>query len=237
MSKRPRLPDGKCVHCLAENVPRTWDHVFPKSYYPDGNSGEEKWQVPSCQACNSTLGKIEEEFLRKIAPALDPNAVESRGLWDTVLRSMNPNGGRDENDVRIRHRLRSRFQENLIPGEQAIQAPVYPGMGPSSDEPIESQLAIRVDFALVAAIGNKIVRGIWHVESDSFIEPPYAIVVRPPEAEMSQKVTALLDRESVRFERPGIAIRSVKFPDDSPGAAYEIELWRTLKMYAFVTKV
>ena len=65
MAKRPA--DGKCVHCLADPVRRNWDHVFPESWYPDAlPENIEKWQIPSCTPCNSTYGRIEDDFRSRI---------------------------------------------------------------------------------------------------------------------------------------------------------------------------
>ena len=59
MAKR-RPPPGKCVHCLSDPVPRTWDHVFPESWYPDTTLRNiEKWEIPACQLCNREYGKSE----------------------------------------------------------------------------------------------------------------------------------------------------------------------------------
>ena len=58
MAKNPEK--GKCVHCLKVPVDRTWDHMFPKAWYPDTTAENlEKWQVPSCRECNQRLGKLE----------------------------------------------------------------------------------------------------------------------------------------------------------------------------------
>jgi hypothetical protein len=58
---------GKCVHCLSDTVERNWDHVFPKSWYPEVTAKDlAKWQVPSCIPCNTKYGKIESDFQRAV---------------------------------------------------------------------------------------------------------------------------------------------------------------------------
>ena len=52
----------KCVHCLRYCDSPTSDHVFPKSWYPDTTpQNMEKWQIPSCENCNTEYSKIENE--------------------------------------------------------------------------------------------------------------------------------------------------------------------------------
>lgn len=73
MAKNP--DKGKCVHCLTDPVDRNWDHMFPKSWYPDTTPENlEKWQIPSCIACNARYGKLmapAEEALKLQRPPPD----------------------------------------------------------------------------------------------------------------------------------------------------------------------
>lgn len=86
MTRRP--PPGKCVHCLAEPVLRTWDHVFPKSWYPTSTPANlEKWKIPACETCNREYGTLEHDLMLKIGLCLDPDTQESAGIVEKVLRS------------------------------------------------------------------------------------------------------------------------------------------------------
>jgi hypothetical protein len=114
MAKRP--PPGKCVHCLADPVARNWDHIFPKSWYPDTSATNlYKWQIPSCVPCNSALGAIEEDFLRRIALCLDPFDPASRSIVQKALRSMKPTEARNERDRNVRGALRQRILGDTHP--------------------------------------------------------------------------------------------------------------------------
>jgi hypothetical protein len=63
---------GKCVHCLKEGVELTSDHMFPKSWYPDATPENlEKWQFPSCFACNQRYSKIEDDLRNRFALTLN----------------------------------------------------------------------------------------------------------------------------------------------------------------------
>ena len=101
MAKRPK--PGKCVHCLNDPGERNWDHVFPRSWYPnDTPKGLAKWQIPSCIPCNARYGKIESDFLSRVALALEPQHSGSLGVIETGLRSMKPAAGRNERDSAMR---------------------------------------------------------------------------------------------------------------------------------------
>jgi hypothetical protein len=105
MAKRPK--PGKCVHCLKDPVERNWDHVFPKSWYPDTSAQNTfKWQIPSCISCNSALGVIEEEFLKRVALWLDPEAPASSSVVKKALRAMNPADAETDQERKIRASLK-----------------------------------------------------------------------------------------------------------------------------------
>lgn len=100
---------GKCVHCLKDLVDRTWDHIFPKAWYPDTTpENMEKWQVPSCLECDQRLGKLESDLIGRIALTLDAENLASKGLAEKALRAINPAEARDEGDAAARsfHKLR-----------------------------------------------------------------------------------------------------------------------------------
>jgi len=55
-------------------VSRTWDHVFPRSWYPDNTPKDlEKWQVPACQPCNANYGKLENQLMILLGMCVDPS--------------------------------------------------------------------------------------------------------------------------------------------------------------------
>jgi hypothetical protein len=141
MAKRPKL--GKCVHCLNDPVERNWDHVFPKSWYPDSSTPDlYKWQIPSCIPCNSALGAIEEEFLRLVSLGLDPADASSRSIVQKVLRSMNPSEAENERDRNVRAALRRRVLSEALQGEAIPRFGTYPGMGEKWGRPREERVAV-----------------------------------------------------------------------------------------------
>jgi hypothetical protein len=47
---------GRCVHCLADNVVVTDDHVLPDSWYPPNTPGTvARWVAPACKPCDHAL--------------------------------------------------------------------------------------------------------------------------------------------------------------------------------------
>ncbi|WFU18546.1 hypothetical protein [Bradyrhizobium sp. CB3481] len=101
MAKKPAK--GRCVHCLKKGVERNWDHVFPKSWYPDTTAADfEKWQIPSCIACNDRYGKLERDLIGRLGLALDASNSASAGLADKALRAINPDAAKSEGDAAAR---------------------------------------------------------------------------------------------------------------------------------------
>jgi hypothetical protein len=75
MAKNPGR--GQCVHCLKGTQERNWDHVFPKSWYPDTTGADtEKWQIPSCLSCNDRYGKLECDLIDDFLEALSDDAIK-----------------------------------------------------------------------------------------------------------------------------------------------------------------
>jgi hypothetical protein len=105
MAKNPGK--GQCVHCLKEGVERNWDHVFPQSWYPDTTAADmEKWQIPSCIACNDRYGKLERDLIGRLGLALDAKNSASAGLADTALRAINPDAAKNDGDAAARGQKR-----------------------------------------------------------------------------------------------------------------------------------
>jgi hypothetical protein len=160
MTKGPRL--GKCVHCLSDPVERNWDHVFPKSWYPDVTPKDlAKWQVPSCIPCNSKYGRIESDFLSRVGLALELDHPASRSVVETAMRSMKPTAGRDERDRELRHARGKRILAETLQGAAIPQGATVPGMGERWGRPVEQQVAVLIPAQSLRLMTEKIVRGIF----------------------------------------------------------------------------
>jgi hypothetical protein len=162
MAKKP-LP-GKCVHCLREPVPRTWDHVFPESWYPDTTpAGIAKWKIPSCVQCNNEYGKIEQDLLLRIGLCLDWQTLETSGIAPKGLRSINPKYAKNERDAHYRAAKREQLLRQLRKGNDFPHDAIYPNLGEKWGRPSEQQIIVPIPASSVRRLGEKIVRGIFYI--------------------------------------------------------------------------
>jgi hypothetical protein len=236
MAKRP-LP-GRCVHCLRDPVERDWDHVFPDSWYPDSSpENQQKWQVPSCVPCNTALGKIEDDLLRRIGLCLDPLVPASTGIVEKALRAHTPEAGKDERDRRVRAALRKRVLDEAVQAASFPKEVVYPGMGDRWGGPPEDRLALLIPADGFHRLTEKIVRGIYYVmDNGKFIEPPFAVESFPLHPANSEQIRDILAKFGITYARePGIMVRRA-VTDDGTSSLLEIELWGQVKIYAAVTR-
>ncbi len=233
MAKNPGK--GRCVHCLKEALERNWDHVFPQSWYPDTTAADmEKWQIPSCVACNDRYGKLERDLIGRLGLALDANNPASAGLAEKALRAINPEAAKSEGDAAARDARAKKILRELYKGEELKGKDVLPGLEERWDRPIEEQLGIRIPEESLPAMTEKIVRGITFREDDALIEPDQKIEFFLVNDEDVKEVKEMLDRDAKEFKRePGLVVRRAQYAD---GGLYEITFWDQFKTYATVSK-
>ena len=233
MAKKPEK--GKCVHCLKDPVDRTWDHMFPKAWYPDTTpENREKWQIPSCLECNQRYGKLENDLFGRVALTLDASNPASAGLAVKALRAINPAAAHDEGDAAARDARAKKILGDMFRGQQIKGKNVVPGLGERWGRPVEQQLAIKIPEESFPAITEKIVRGLAYREDDAFIEPPQEIVCQLATDEGLDDVKKLLVEHGKEFKRePGLVIRRAELDG---GDLYEITFWDQFKTYATVYK-
>ena len=236
MAKRKRPEPGKCVHCLADGLERDWDHVFPKSWYPEPSpTNLYKWQVPSCIPCNRSLGRIEEDFLRRVALGLDPQSPASQSIVATAMRSMDPNAAKNPRDREIRTALRKRILSEMLEGEAIPDHGIYPGLGEKPGTPHDERAAILIPANSFRRITEKLVRGIFYVEDNKFIEPPFAVTFEALDEATGRTISEMMSPVAKVYARePGVIVRRVLSADDGLSSAFEIELWSQFKTYAWV---
>jgi hypothetical protein len=236
MAKPPRL--GKCVHCLTDAVERNWDHVFPSSWYPDSTPpNTEKWKVPSCLPCNEKYGRLESDFLSRVGLCLDPNHPASQGIVQATLRSMNAQAGRDEHDSsRRRERARRLLSEGLKEG-QFPENSMFPGMAPRAAIPNEERVGLPIPVEYFTLIAVKVVRGLFFVEEQRFIEPPYTIDHYVYDEEEARPFEAALAKFGAIYARePGLIVHRAVAVDDGLSSLFKITFWKQLTTYATVTR-
>jgi len=235
MAKRPG--PGRCVHCLKQANERDWDHVFPASWYPDSAPPNlEKWQIPSCISCNRDYGKLESDFLSKVGLCLDPHDPASSSVVQTALRSMKPAAARNERDARHRLNRGRRIITEALQGDQIPTQGVYPGLGDRWGDIEGERVAVLVPAESFKRITEKIVRGIFYVEEQRFIEPPNKIDFFALGGDEAALWERLLGKFGTVYARePGIVVRRAVAPDDGISSLFAIEFWKQFKTYASVT--
>lgn len=236
MAKRRPPPIGKCVHCLTDNVQRNWDHVFPKSWYPDTTpTNILKWIIPSCYKCNKEYGELEQDLLMRLACCVDPKAAATSGIYQKVLRSMDARHAPNQKEARIRIARRNKLLSEMIHGDQIPEDGIYPGLGERWDRPRNAQVAMMISANSFHRLTEKIVRGIFFIEDNQYIESPYFINFYALEDEGAAEIITTLARFGKEYAKgPGILINRAVTPEDGVSAIISIEIWGSFKMYASV---
>jgi hypothetical protein len=234
LAKRPK--PGVCVHCLQEGE-RNWDHVFPSSWYPDpSRANEARWKIPSCIRCNSAYGRLEEDFLRRVALCLDPNNPASQGVIARAMRGMEPLSAKSPNDANARATVRQRILADIMKDEEIPREATYPGMGERWGRPIDEQVAIAIPTEYVQRMVEKIVRGLFYIEDKRLIEPEFEIEHLPVHEEPARALRDALDRYGKTHARPpGLIVRRAVAEDDV-SSIFEILLWGQFRAFATVTR-
>lgn len=234
MAKLP--PIGKCVHCLEENVPRNWDHVFPRSWYPESTPpNTSKWIIPTCYKCNKEYGVLEQDLLIRLACCIDPGSAAASGIYKKALNSMDAARASNEVDARSRIAQRNKLLNGLLHGDEIPQDGIYPGLGERWERPKEAQVALTIPKVSLHRLAEKIVRGIIFLEDKKYIEPPYEIGFYALTDHGVAQIREILNQYGAEYARgPGIRITRVVAQEDGLSSIFEIEIWGALKMYASV---
>lgn len=235
MAKRPS--PGKCVHCLAEEVCRTWDHVFPRAWYPDTTPPVAKWQIPVCEPCNKRYGELEEDLLMRLALTVDPRAAEAAGIYQSVRRSFLPEFARDERDRQAREAKQRKLRANILEGAQIPTDGIYPGLGNRWGTPSETVLAITIPAKSLEKLAEKIVRGILFIEDGRYIETPYSVKFIALEEAAARELRPMFDICGTERSRgPGISVKRVAANDEPIVGLFEITIWKEFVMHAVVER-
>ena len=234
-ARHPPKP-GKCVHCLKDPVQRTWDHVFPRAWYPETTPLDlEKWQIPACTRCNGQYGKLENDLLITLGMCIDPDDVAAAGIAAKALRALNPRFAKTPKDARARQRERDKFLARLKPASQPLMSARFPGLAPPPAYGAQPPMVVSIPRGGLQRLVEKICRGIFYIEDGYFIEPPYEIVHHVVHEIAVAPVVNLIEQHGEVFARePGITVRRAVPPDNVRAALFSIEIWGQLKLYASV---
>lgn len=235
MARKPG--PGKCVHCLGDFQIRNWDHVLPRSWYPTSTPlNLEKWQIPSCEKCNSDYGKLEEELLFNLAYTVTPNTPASSGIYERAVRSADESLGKNERDRMARRARRQKVLQTIRCGNEVPNEGIYPGLGERWDSPKEDQAAFAILVDDIKRLCEKFVRGITYIENDAFIEPPFSVEFYALDQEGAEVINTLLDRHgSVYTLGPGFEVVRVVPCDEPRASMFKITVFSEFVMYAVVS--
>jgi hypothetical protein len=229
-------PPGECVHCGFTFRTLTWDHVFPKAWYPYTTPPNlEKWQIPACKDCNKKYGRIEEELLIRFGLCLDPNNPRSAGIPEKALRALNPSYGRSSKDKKIREAKRIKILREAMPGNQFPKESIIPSFKSNLEEWTEPPMALQMNADYMDKLAMKIVKGITYLEDHYIVKEPYRISMFIVNDNDVQPIIDVLNKFGRVYARePGIVVIRATATDDRRTAFYSIEMWGQFKMYAHV---
>ena len=225
----------RCVHCLRHCDSPTSDHVFPKSWYPDMTpQNMERWQIPSCENCNTEYSKIEDDLLQRLGMCVDPDSVAAGGIANKALRAVDSKCGRDEKDKEKRSRARHRLLGSVMPVSSLDIRGVLPDKSP---QPIsEESFGMLIPAEALKQIGNKFIRGITFIASGLYIDSQHEVSIFFAHEMDCQFITKMLNQYGKRYDnRPGILIEYAPCQDDPQSGLYYIEIWNKVYMYGTVT--
>lgn len=232
----PRRPEsGPCVHCLTHTDEPTWDHVFPKAWYPDTTPRNiEKWKIPSCKECNGDYGRLEEDLLVRLGMCLDPRNARASGIPDKVLRSLDPRAARNDRDAAARKARRDLILREAIAADNSLLPHTLPGFRPSS-QLVTPQPALLIRAADLHKLVEKIVRGLTYLQEDGLLigsHYSFTFFVDPTQGQVIQE---LLDRFGRKQDRgPGLIVDRAAPPEDRRASVFSAEIWGTLQIWGTV---
>ena len=212
------------------------DHVFPKSWYPSTTDlALEKWTVPSCISCNKNHGKNEEDLLIRLCLCLDRTDPNCAGIVEKGLRAINPSFARNERDRTHRLGKLQKIMREILVGDAIPDHGAHPDFTEFPGIPRQNQVAIQISEASIKKLGEKIIRGIYYLMHNLYIESPYKVKIYTENEEGSRFAMEMISRYGKEFARePGISVYIAITPEDSMSSIFRIEIWNKWKMFGVV---
>ncbi len=227
---------GRCVHCGKHFDQRNWDHVFPKSWYPDNTPADiAKWQIPTCVSCNREHGKVEQNLMVRMAMCIDPRTPGLSKIIKKALRSMDPSAAKNQKDKRMRKALLEKIQKEVSRGDQVTSNSLYPGFHGIKGLELSKQFAINILLDEIQMLGRKIVKGLFYVHDKKYIEGTFRIDVYALDECNAVKIKDILsDYGKVYACGPGIVIERAVAIEDGISSIFRITIWGKWILYASV---
>jgi hypothetical protein len=234
VAKKNKAGPGHCVHCGAYCGTRTWDHVFPVSWYPNTTPANlERWKIPACESCNREYGHLEQDLLLRAGLSLDPRTLEASGIPAKALLAMDPAQAKNEKDRCAREARRQRiFSETFVVGPEHWQA-ILPGFGWCPGSP---PIGIPVTAKSLERLVEKVARGLTYVHAGRLVTQDYRITM-----EVDPRYGAFADELLKRFGRrydqgPGVTVAHAIAYDDTGASIFSFVLWGSLQLWGAVQR-
>ncbi len=234
MARKPG--PGICIHCLQHAQTRNWDHVFPAGWYPTSTPNNiEKWKIPTCKQCNSDYGRIEENLGHLLSFCIDPEALESKGIYERMRRAFDPGCAKNDKDRKIRAKKREALLKSLLHGDDIPEQGVYPGLGERWNRPRSEQVALTVPKSWIDKLAIKIVKGIAYIEDGVFVDDRFEIKPFAVEREAAAVFEQAIDRYGNSLSRgPGILVERAVTPEDGVSSIYKVTIWGQIAVHVTV---
>ena len=211
--------------------------MFPKAWYPDSTPPNlERWQIPACLKCNQRYGKLEDDLLVRLGMSINPTLPQAAGIAEKALRALNPRMAKNAKDAAHRYKRAMKFQRLLKPVADVPQASILRTFPRQPDWP-EARFGIQIPRASLQALAEKISRGIFFIEDEKYIEPPYEITHYMLREAPHDGVLDLLEQYGTVYARePGIVVKRAIAADDRMSAVFSIEIWAQFRIFSVVDK-
>jgi len=229
----PKPKPGSCVHCSKWNDNLTWDHVLPKSWYPDTTPPDlEKWKFPSCERCNNEFSELERDLFIRIGLCLDRNRPECRGIVEKVLRTLNPDSTNDLKEKEIRLKLKNKYLSEIEKVEHVPAQGVLPSFGKIPGTYYPELRQIKISQESLKKFTRKLVRGITWVEEKRIIKKDRDINTFVLNDQDAQEIYGrFFSRGNAYYRGPGWTIWRCSVPEDSRYSLILTEIWGRFRLY------
>lgn len=231
-----KTPYIRCVYCLKQITDFTWDHIFPKGWYPYTTPQNiEKWKVPSCSKCNNMYSRIEGELLIKFGLCIDPDNPRGAGIPHKALRALNPQYAKSRKDARIRRNKFKKILKEARYGKDVPEKGIYPNFEYKGADGKE-KIGLSVKRSHLEKFTEKIVRGITYLQDKKYIDAPYSIEFYKYNKD---RVGYLLEHIhpgpwELFARSPGMAVLRATAIEDNTCGIYLIDIWGQLYLVALV---
>lgn len=234
MAKRPT--PGDCIHCGERFDELTWDHVFPRAWYPENTpEGLEKWKVPSCERCNAEYGALEQDLLLRMGMCLGPEDSEAAGIPQKALRTIKPEFAKAERDRLARQKARETVKAEIEWTDELNTEGLLPGFGPRPYFEYSQYAAVKISAESLRRMGVKLAKGLTYVLRGKTIPPDYEIEIIFPGGPDAAQVAPQFERAARTENRgPGLTVAHTWAHDDPVAALFKITVWGRLVLYAAV---